>query len=175
MEESIKLNRKEKRHSLLYLILLFVTASTLLIWIMFRNSDVFASNHSSVDDAYFIQNKEFVAKQNQAVSLYDTMFTRITALKNIPSSASAESDIMYGINTLNSYNENLPTKDPRFINFHQMALFLKLYYEDMMVYKKMTDNVQRFQQQLDECEIGYKDQQGYLNQIKAAQAAKQQQ
>src|ERR1700709_872668 len=106
MEESINLNRKEKRHSLLYLFLLFISISTLLIWIMFRHSDAFASTHSSVDDSYFLQNKEFVTKQGQAVSLYDTIFTRITALQNIPSSASAESDIMYGINTLNSYNEN---------------------------------------------------------------------
>ncbi|MFT3936524.1 MAG: type VI secretion system TssO [Chitinophagaceae bacterium] len=172
MQNQISLGRRERRQEFLYLLLLFLLLSTAIVWVIFRNSGNLIAPVSNLESAYMQQSKEFEARQADALPLYDTLFARITAYQNMPGNQIMESDITTNINTLNSLNENLSTKDARFVSFHQMAVYLKLYYEDVLILKKKKENIQRFQAQLSECEIGYKDGQTLLNQIKAAQAAK---
>lgn len=171
MEPNLSFSRKERREYFVYLILLFTIVSTLLIWVVFRNSNIFNGGSSAMEAACLSKDREFITKQNDALPLYDTLFKRITELKGTPQNAIMETDIRNGINTLNNYYENLPTKDIRFVSFHQLALFLKLYFEDVLVLNKKLENIQRFGAQLTECEIGYKDRQTMMTQIKAAQAA----
>jgi len=170
-EDLITLSRREKRYRLIYLLLLFAGTAGILIWAIFRNSNAFSSGIASLDKNYLQQEALYHARQQEAVPLYDTLFARITALQAAPATAIAETDIKNGINTLYSFNEANPNKDPRFAAFSQMALFLKLYLEDMLVLKKKGENIQRFSEQLAQCEIGFKDQQTLMNQIKAAQSA----
>ncbi len=172
MKQSGTLSRREKRHYFLYLLILFLIVLSLLIWIIFRKSSKVVFGISQSYQAYQVKDREFLVVQNEGVPFYDTICSRIKALQTSPPSAIAETDLKSQINILNSYYENLPAKDPRFINFHQMALFAKLYFEDMLVYRKKAENIQRFQQQLNECEVGYKDREAVMNQIKTAQAAK---
>lgn len=169
---STSMGRLEKKQELMYLLSLSVLISSLVIWMVFRNRDSFTAPAPGFESSYVQQSKEFAERQDEAVPMYDTLFSRIASLQGSPGNPILETDIMTGINSLNAMNENLPTKDARFVGFHQMALFLKLYFEDMMVLKKKMENIRHFQEELNQCEIGYKDGQTLMNQIKAAQAAK---
>ena len=172
MQRSITLSVREKRYYFFYLLIMFIVVAGLLIWLMFRKSGKLLFTAYTAHQSYVIKDKEFRLKKAEAVPLYDTIFSRVNALQTSPANTIAQTDIKDQINTLNNYYENLPSKDPRFVNFHQMALFAKLYFEDMQVLLKKAENIRLFQTQLDECEVGYKDREAVMNQIKAAQSAK---
>ena len=164
--------KREKRHYFFYLLMLFFVSSSLLLWAIFRKSGTTLLATATNHQTYQQKDKDFLKIQEEALPFYDTIFSRIRTLQASPSNTIAVTDLKSQINTLNGYYEHLPAKDPRFVNFHQMALFSKLYLEDMLVYRKKAENIQRFQQQLNECEVGYKDRETLVNQIKTAQAAK---
>ncbi len=163
----ITLSRREKRYRLAYLLILFFVTAGLLISVIFHNSGAFSSDVAALDKDYLKQEADYNMRQKEAVPIYDTLFTRIAALQNVQATAIAETDIKNGINTLYSFNEFNPNKDPRFAAFSQMALFLKIYLEDMLVLKKKMENIDRFAGQLSQCEIGFKDQQTLMNQRRA--------
>jgi hypothetical protein len=170
MKNFTNISRREKRYRFIYLLLLFFLVSGVLTWAIFRKTGDMVFMSATSYRIYQLKDAEFLVVQKEAVPFYDTIFSRIKTLQTSPSNSIVETDLKGQINILNSYNENIPSKDPRFIHFHQMALFAKLYLEDMLVYRKKIENVQLFQQQLNECEIGYKDRETVMNQIKTAQA-----
>ncbi|MDH7464165.1 type VI secretion system TssO [Chitinophagaceae bacterium 26-R-25] len=174
-EKKVTLNRSERRQYLAYLAILFVVSCTMLTVIIFKNSDNPFKTISEQEVAYLKQEDDYARKLKSALPLYDSTFAAIQLLKNTPGNTIVESDIKGQINLLNSFYYEKEVHDPRCIAFKQMALFLKLYFEDMLVLKKKQENINLFQGQLDQCEIGYKNAETLLNQINAAQAARKEQ
>lgn len=173
MGEIIKLNRREKRQYFLYLIILFFTVTSILTWIIFRKSHNPFYSMSQLDAELLTREKYFLDKQKEVLPLCDSVFSKINTLKTMPSSIFIETDIKNEINTVNSFDESsIPSKDPRLIAFHQIALFQKLYFEDVLILKRKLQNIDNFKSQLDQCEIGYKDKQNLMNQLNMADKAK---
>lgn len=173
MAEIIKLNKREKRQYFLYLIILFSIVVSGLTWIIFRKNHNPFITISKLDADFLANQKYFLDKQKEVLPLCDSIFSKISTLKNMPSTIFIETDIKNEINTVNSFDESaIPSKDPRLAAFHQIALFQKLYFEDILILKRKLQNIDRFKAQLDQCEIGYKDKQNFMNQLKAADRAK---
>ncbi|WP_131535984.1 type VI secretion system TssO [Pedobacter nototheniae] len=174
MEEEIKLNHTEKRHYFIYLVIMFVVITGILMALIFRKSPNPFSTASYSDVSFINQEQFFLEKQKEAVPLYDSVLVKIEGLQNVPTNLVLEIDIKNQINTLNSYYENLSNRDPRFIGFKQMAVFEKMHFEDMLVMKKKMENIKLFQSQLDQCQIGYKDKETRLNQLRTIEQGIQQ-
>lgn len=168
----ITLGRKEKRQYFIYLICIFVLTLVLLVWIIFRNINSPFTSLSIVEDAYLKKAGEFDEQKKYASALFDSTFERITALQGGQLNAIVEADIRSQVNELNDLADDVTAHDIRFTSFHQMAAFLTGYFEDMQTLKRKLANVQMFQKQLTDCEIGYKDGEVLVNQLRAAQAAK---
>ncbi len=172
MEESIKMSRKEKRHYLGYLIAMYAVGSIILVLIIFSGvanpfSQVSAEEREQLKQAHY-----FELQQQQAVQIYDSVMQKIIALKASTGSAILESDIENQINYLNSFYDGTPNRDMRTIGFHQMALYLQRHYQDALILRKKEDNIRIFQNQLNDCMIGYKQNEDYMNQMRAAQSSK---
>lgn len=176
MGEIIKLNKQEKRHYFLYLIILFAIVVSSLTWVIFRKSHNPFNTVSNLDAEFLAKEKYFLDRQKEVLPLCDSVFSKISTLKTMPSTIFFETDIKNEINTVNSFDEsNIPNKDPRLAAFHQIALFQKLYFEDILILKRKLQNIESFKSQLDQCEIGYKDKQTFMNQLKAADQSKEKQ
>lgn len=172
MEETIKISRKEKRHYLGYLIVLYLGAAILFSWILFMGV---ANPFSSATDAEREQLKQarlYDDKQVESLGIYDTVMRKIAVLKNSPGDQVLEADIENKINYLNSLNDGLPNQDMRSISFYQMAKYLKKHYGNAKIVRKKADNIQIFQSQLDQCSMSYNQTEQYMNQIKAAQSGR---
>lgn len=172
MEETIKMSRKEKRHYLGYLVALYAGAVLLLAGILFAGvSNPFKTIPES-ERAQLAQARQYEQQQVQAVQLYDSLMSRINQLKQSPGNAVLETDIENQINYLNSLYDGLPNKDIRSFGFHQMARYLQRHYQDAVTLRKRVDNIQIFQNQLNDCMIGYREREGYMNQMRAAEAGR---
>jgi hypothetical protein len=171
-ENKITLSLKEKRQYLLYLALLYVVAIVILIWVIFRNSSNPFESVSIIESAYLKRAREFDEKKKYALELFDSTFESITALQNAPMNVVIEADIKSQLKELNDLSNRTGLHDTRFVSFGQMALFLTNYFEDILILKQKQANIQQFQNQLNDCEIGYKEGEVLMNQLKAAQAAK---
>ena len=171
-EPLITLGRREKRQYLIYLISLFVFTISLLAWIFFRNGTNPFTSMSIVESAYLRKAKEFDEQKKYASALFDSTFERIAALENGQLNTIVEADIKNQVKELCDLAEDGTSHDIRFASFRQMAAFLTGYFEDILTLKRKVANVQMFQKQLTECEIGYKDGEVLMNQLRAAQAAR---
>lgn len=166
------MSRKEKRHYLGYLIVLYLGAGILFSWILFMGvANPFASA-TDTEREQLKQARLFDAKQEQSLRIYDTLMRKIAVLKSSPGDQVLEADIENQINYLNSLNDGLPNQDMRTISFYQMAKYLKRHYGNAKIVRKKADNIQIFQNQLNDCRIGYQQTEQYMNQIKAAQSGR---
>ena len=166
------MSRKEKRHYLGYLVLMFLGASALLVWIVFSGVANPFSPISEAEREQLRQARLFERQQAEAVRIYDTVMTRINVLKANPGDEVLETDIKNQISYLNSLYDGQPNRDMRTLSFHQMALFLLRHFEKALIFNRKTDNIRIFQNQLNDCMIGYKQNEDYMNQMRAAQSAK---
>lgn len=173
MTEIVKLNKLEKRQYLLYLSILSVFTVTLFSFIIFRKSQNPFKSVNDFDAAFLAKNVYFSKTQKEILPLCDTLFYKISILKNIPTTAFIEADIKNDIATVNSFDESMmPSKDPRLIAFKQIANFQRMYFEDVLILKRKLQNIEYFKTQLEKCEIGYKDKQNFINQLKTADQSK---
>jgi hypothetical protein len=172
MEESIKMSRKEKRHYLGYLIAMYSIGTIILVLILFSSVASPFSQVSAAEREQLKQARLFEEQQQQAIGIYDSVMAKVNTLKSSTGNAVLESDIENQINYLNSFYTGAPNTDMRTIGFHQMALYLQRHYQDALILRKKADNIRIFQNQLNDCMIGYKQSEAYMNQMRAAQSSK---
>ncbi len=165
------MSRKEKRHYLGYLLAMYIGAAVLLTWIIFMGVANPFAPVTAAEREQLKQARLYELKQSQALLLYDSVMTKIATLKSSPGNAVLESDIENQINYLNSLYDGLPNQDMRTQGFHQLALYLQRHYQDVLILRKKADNVLIFQNQLNDCMIGFKQNEDYMNQMRAAQSA----
>jgi hypothetical protein len=80
----------------------------------------------------------------------------------------AENDIENSINNVANSFGNTEVYDTRKDAYLQIAQFYKMFFEDKKIAAKKTENIKLFQQQFEECSIGYKDKEQQLAQKKNA-------
>ena len=166
MEDIIKMNRKEKRHYLGYLIAMYAGSAILLVFIIFSSVANPFSPISAAEREGLRQARIFEQQQAEAVIIYDSVMAKINVLKSNPGNSVLTTDIENQINYLNSMHDGLPNKDIRTIGFHQMARYLQRHYGDAVIMNKKAENIRLFQSQLDECMIGYRQKETYMNQMR---------
>ena len=79
-----------------------------------------------------------------------------------------ENDIKSSINDLANYFESNEVFDTRKNDYLQIAKFYRMYFEDKKIAAKKTENIKLFEQQFEECSIGFKEKEQQLAQKKNA-------
>lgn len=172
MQGQITLSKKERHYQFFYLILMLVAAMIFLGIIFLKG---FESPFSD-EDVRGIQNleqkAEFEQHQKIIIPIMDSTYTMITKLTDEAPQPFVENNIFVGVNDLNDYfkrNENII--DTRKDAYPQIARFYKMYYEDKKVISTTSEDIKRFEKQVEECRIGFKDKQDKIyqrqNELKA--------
>ena len=72
------------------------------------------------------------------------------------------------INDLANYFQSIVVFDTRKNDYLQIAKFYRMYFEDKKIAAKKTENIKLFEQQFEECSIGFKEKEQQLAQKKNA-------
>lgn len=162
MQGQITLSKKERHYQFFYLILMLVM-SMLFLGIIFLKG--FESPFSD-EDVRGIQNleqkAEFEQHQKIVLPIMDSTYTMITKLTEEAPQPFVENNIQVGINDLNSYFSNYDISDIRKDAYPQIAKFYKMYFEDKKVISTTSEDIKRFEKQVEDCRIGFKDKQNRL-------------
>ncbi|RMZ58867.1 hypothetical protein D1632_14940 [Chryseobacterium nematophagum] len=176
MEGHITLSKKEKQYQFLYLVLMLFAALLFLSVIFLKG---FESPFSD-EDIISVQNLEekvkFDHQQKIGQRLLDSTFLQVDRLKTDEIvQPFVENNIMYGINDIANYFQNKPgSADVRKEAYPQLAEFYKMYFEDKKILSTRTEDIKRFEKQIEECRIGFKDKQNQLFQRENALKARTQ-
>ncbi|PWN63658.1 hypothetical protein C1631_022065 [Chryseobacterium phosphatilyticum] len=162
MQGQITLSKKERHYQFLYLILMLITAMIFLGVIFLKG---FESPFSD-EDVRGIQNleqkAEFEQHQKIILPIMDSTYTMITKLTDETPQPFVENNIFNNINDLNNYFKNNEIADIRKDAYPQIARFYKMYFDDKKVISTTTEDIKKFEKQVEECRIGFKDKQNKL-------------
>ncbi|AZA82580.1 hypothetical protein C1637_24905 [Chryseobacterium lactis] len=174
MQGQITLSKKERHYQFFYLILMLVTAMIFLGVIFLKG---FESPFSD-EDVRGIQNleqkAEFEQHQKIVLPIMDSTYTMITKLTEETPQPFVENNIFTNINDLNNYFKNTNVADIRKDAYPQIARFYKMYFEDKKVIATTTEDIKKFEKQVEECRIGFKDKQNKLYERESALKARTQ-
>ncbi|CAM2967849.1 hypothetical protein DRF59_10015 [Chryseobacterium flavum] len=162
MQGHITLSRKERHYQFFYLILMLV-ASMIFLGIIFLKG--FESPFSD-EDVRGIQNleqkAEFDQHQKIVLPIMDSTYMMVTKLTDETPQPFVENNIRVGINDLANYFDDKNIADIRKDAYPQIAKFYKMYFDDKKVVSTTTEDIKKFEKQVEECRIGYKDKQNKL-------------
>lgn len=117
------------------------------------------------------QKAEFEQHQKIIIPIMDSTYTMITKLTDEAPQPFVENNIFVGVNDLNGYFKGHDIVDTRKDAYPQIARFYKMYYEDKKVISTTSEDIKRFEKQVEECRIGFKDKQDKIyqrqNELKA--------
>jgi hypothetical protein len=173
MQGHITLSKTEKQYQFLYLILMLLAALIFLGVIFLKD---FQSPFSD-EDVISIQNLEekarFDQKQKYSYKIMDSTYSQINHLTNELPQPFVENSISYGINDIINYYDSGDTKilDIRKDAYPQIALFYKMYFDDKKTIATVTEDIEKFKKQFEDCSIGFKEKKSQLfqrnNELKA--------
>ncbi|SIT21057.1 hypothetical protein SAMN05421786_10946 [Chryseobacterium ureilyticum] len=175
MQGHITLSKKERHYQFFYLILMLVTAMIFLGVIFLKGFESPFSDEDIRGIQNLEQKAEFEQHQKVILPIMDSTYTMITKLADETPQPFVENNIFVGVNDLNGYfKEHGSITDVRKDAFPQIARFYKMYYEDKKVISTTSEDIKRFEKQIEECRIGYKDKQDKLYQRESALQARTQ-
>lgn len=171
MQGHITLSKKEKHYQFLYLILMLLAAMIFLGIIFLKGYE----SPFSDEDVRGLQNLEQKSKFDQhqkiVLPIMDSTYAMITKLKDQSPEPFVEDNIIFGINDLVNYFKNNEVADMRKEAYPEIAKFYKMYFDDKKVISTTSEDIKKFEKQVDECRIGFKDTQNRLyqreNELKA--------
>lgn len=108
------------------------------------------------------QKAEFEQHQKIILPIMDSTYTMITKLTDETPQPFVENNIFNNINDLNNYFKNNEIADIRKDAYPQIARFYKMYFDDKKVISTTTEDIKKFEKQVEECRIGFKDKQNKL-------------
>ncbi len=108
------------------------------------------------------QKAEFEQHQKIILPIMDSTYTMITKLTDETPQPFVEDNIFNNINDLNGYFKNNEIADIRKDAYPQIARFYKMYFDDKKVISTTTEDIKKFEKQVEECRIGFKDKQNKL-------------
>lgn len=103
----------------------------------------------------------------------DSTYNQINRLTNEMPQPFVENSIIYGVNDITNYYESGDTKilDLRKDAYPQIALFYKMYFDDKKTIATVTEDIEKFKKQFEDCSIGFKEKKSQLfqrnNEMKA--------
>ncbi len=172
MEAIVSLSKREKRYHFFYLLCMLFIVLMVLGMIFFRKFDSPFSGTDVLDIQLLSQKNKFIEQQKIVAPLLENTFTKISILKVEKSQPFIENDIKNSINDIANSFQGTEVYDMRKEAYLQIANFYKMYFEDKKIAAKRTENIRLFEQQFQECSIGFKDKEQELTQKKNAMLAR---
>lgn len=154
MSQLFSFQTRERRLQLLYLLGAVIGLWVVVSWIIFRSYDSPQRNTAYLVEQISRQ-RQILADQEGHFVLLDSAYRAIVAYQPQVKAVFVEVDIegqLADIRALSKQNSD----GIRFRSFTQIADFYKMMYTDKKVLASKKANIQLFQKQADECEIGYK-------------------
>ncbi|MBV8326152.1 type VI secretion system transmembrane protein TssO [Chryseobacterium sp.] len=162
MQGQITLSKKERHYQFFYLILMLV-ASMVFLGIIFLKGFESPFSDEDVRGIQSLEQKaEFEQQQKVVLPMMDSTFVMITKLTNETPQPFVENNVMNGINDLANYFGDNGIVDIRKDAYPQIAKFYKMYFDDKKVVSTTTEDIKRFEKQVEDCRIGFKDKQNKL-------------
>jgi hypothetical protein len=162
MQGHITLSKKERHYQFLYLILMLLAAMIFLGIIFLKGYD----SPFSEEDVRGIQSLEqkagFEGHQKILQPEMDSAYIRISRIGDKSPEPFVENNIFNGINGLASYFHGNDVVDIRKDAYPQIAKYYKMYFEDKKIISTTTEDVKKFQKDVDDCRIGFKNTQDRL-------------
>ncbi|MCT2406932.1 type VI secretion system transmembrane protein TssO [Chryseobacterium antibioticum] len=162
MQGHITLSKKERHYQFLYLILMLV-AAMIFLGIIFLKGFESPFSDEDVRGIQSLQHKtEFESHQKILQPEMDSAYLRISKITDKAPEPFVENNIFNGINGLASYFHSTDVVDIRKDAYPQIAKFYKMYFEDKKVISTTAEDIKKFNQQLEDCRIGFKSTQDRL-------------
>jgi CRISPR/Cas system CSM-associated protein Csm3 (group 7 of RAMP superfamily) len=168
MNEYNSLSKRERTYQFFYLFFMLLTALAVLSFLLLREFNSPFSETDTLELQMLSQKNKFAKQQNVVEPLLTTTYTKIDLLKPEELQPFTENDIKNSINDVANAFSNVDVYDPRKEAYLQIAQFYKMYFEDKKMVAKKTENIKLFEQQFEECSIGFKDKEQQLAQKKNA-------
>ncbi|KMQ60287.1 hypothetical protein ACM46_18970 [Chryseobacterium angstadtii] len=162
MQGQITLSKKERHYQFLYLILMLLAAMIFLGIIFLKGFDSPFSDEDVKGLQSLEQKKEFDSRQKLIQPEMDSTYAMISRISDKSPEPFVENNIYNGINGLASYFHGNEVIDIRKDGYSQVAKFYKMYFDDKKVISTTTEDVKRFEKEVEECRIGFKDKQNRL-------------
>ncbi|NML71071.1 type VI secretion system transmembrane protein TssO [Chryseobacterium sp. RP-3-3] len=162
MQGHITLSKKERHYQFFYLILMLVAAMIFLGIIFLKGFESPFSDEDVRGIQSLQQKTEFESQQKILQPEMDSTYLRISKIKDKAPESFVENNIFNGINGLASYFHSTDVVDIRKDAYPQIAKFYKMYFEDKKVISTTAEDIKKFNQQLEDCRIGFKSTQDRL-------------
>lgn len=163
MQGHVTLSKKERHYQFLYLILMLLAAMIFLGVIFLKGFDSPFSDEDIRGIESIEQKKAFEREQKLLQPLMDSAYVGISRIRDKSPEPFVEDNISQNINGLASYFHSKEVVDIRKDAYPQIAKFYKMYFDDKKIISTTTEDVKRFEKELDDCRIGFKNKQSYIN------------
>ena len=168
MNGAISLSKRERRYQFFYLLGMLLVVLLVSGFVFLRKFQSPFTQTDVMDIQLLAQKNKFLEQQKIVEPLLKNTFTKISILKVEKPQPFVENDIKSSINDLANYFESNEVFDTRKNDYLQIAKFYRMYFEDKKIAAKKTENIKLFEQQFEECSIGFKEKEQQLAQKKNA-------
>lgn len=158
MNEHIHLTQKERRVYFFKLLSIYAVGVLLFGFIIFWNALGSFSVNTAKTKNKIAEYNEVNARQADAIQLMDTINANLDHLKGDDRQVFLEKDVQNMAKQITAlYNDN--STDLRYIAFVQAGSFMNMRLEDIVTLNKKMANIRLFEKQLNDCRIGYRNNQ----------------
>jgi len=171
MSMKVSLTKRERRMYFFNLLIIYLIALLILGFVLFKNSFLATSIDYKLSKRKLEEGEAYLKQQKEATEFVNLINSRITQMKGNTRQVFLERDIQRSLVDLRKYY-NPNSNDLRQVSFSQAASFLHMQYEDKLILLKTNGNLQFFEKQLGDCEIGFKQKQDLLNQKKLMETSR---
>ena len=168
MNGAISLSKRERRYQFFYLLGMLLVVLLVSGFVFLRKFQSPFTQTDVMDIQLLAQKNKFSEQQQIVEPLLKNTFTKISILKVEKPQPFVENDIKSSINDLANYFQSNEVFDTRKNDYLQIAKFYRMYFEDKKIAAKKTENIKLFEQQFEECSIGFKEKEQQLAQKKNA-------
>lgn len=157
-----------------YLLLVLLLSLGLISWLTFRHYNTKDEVVRNLVNRKIDQEKTFLRKQKEAIVVIDSAYKAIKLFNPAINAVYAENDIKNQLNTIDAYYAD----NGREVYYKVYSLTAALYgmlLEDKKTLQKKQSNVLMFKDQVQRCQIGFKESHNKMNLKVVTQQQQQQQ
>lgn len=148
------MNQKEKIMGFVYVLILFLSVTVACCFLLYYyNADFRIFSQKQYVITKMERTRKFQSDQSNAIGVVDSLYNKINRYDPGVNAVYEESDILYMINNLRMVYENQPW-DIRYKCFLHVSDFYMMWFTDKKDLWAKKDNVAKFKENLEECEIG---------------------
>lgn len=148
------MNQKEKIMGFIYVFLLFLLITFICCFLLFYNNSgfrVFSQKNFVIQKMDRV--RQFQSDQSDAMLMIDSLQTKIARYNPAVHAVYEENDILFMINDLKAVYEK-QAWDTRYKPFLHLSEFYMMWFADKKDLWSKNENIKKFKQNLEECEIG---------------------